>query len=107
MISALASLLHRALVLIGTAYLIFAVAIAIVLCSATFSLVRMLVRFFQFRGRHQVLCSETGSVEIIRIHAVRAAVCSAVTDPKLKVSDCSRWPERQRCRQECVGGIRA
>ena len=106
MISALASSLHRALVLIGTVYLIFAVAIAIVLCIATFFLVRMLVKFVQFRGRHQVLCPETGSVAIIRIHAVRAAICSTVADPKLKVSGCSRWPARQRCRQECVGGIR-
>jgi hypothetical protein len=106
MLSELASSVKRALVVIGTIYLTFAVAIAIILCIATFFLLRMSVKFIQFRGRRQVLCPETGSVAIIRINALYAAVSSAVADPELYVSDCSLWPERQGCRQECVLCIR-
>jgi hypothetical protein len=106
MLSALASLLHRALVLIAAGYLMLAVAIAIVLCIAIFFLVRVLVKFFQFRGPCQVLCPETRSVATIRIHALRAAVSSAIAHPKIHVSGCSRWPERRGCDQECLPGFR-
>jgi hypothetical protein len=107
MLSELASSVHRALLLIGTLYLIGAVVIAVVLGIATFFLIRMFVKFVQFRGRRDVLCPETGANAIIRIDALHAALSSAMADPELRVSACSRWPERQGCRQECVLRLRA
>lgn len=98
----LASSVHRALVVIGTAYLISAVAIAIIICVAAFFLIRMFVKFVQFRCPRQVLCPETGDIGVIRIKAFHAAVTSAVSDPDLRVSDCSFWPEHQGCREDCV-----
>ena len=106
MLSELASSVHRAVVLIGTASLILTVAIATILCIGTFFLVRMFVKFVQFRGGRQVLCPETGGVAIIKVDAVHAALSSAVADPELKVRNCSRWPERQGCGQECLLSIR-
>jgi hypothetical protein len=102
MLSGLAYSVHRALVLIGTVYLIFAVAIAIILCIVSFFLARMFVKYVQFRGKRQVLCPETGGVATIRIDALHAALSSAVDDSELHVTHCSRWPERQDCGQECV-----
>ena len=102
MLSELASSVQRALLLIGTIYLLFTVAIAIILYLASFFTARMIVNFLLFRGEHPVVGPETGGCAIIRIKAVRAAVTSAVDDPRLQVSDCSRWPEREGCRQECV-----
>ena len=102
----LASSVHRALVVVGTLYLMSAVAIAIIICAAAFFLLRMFVKFVQFRGPRQVLCPETGSIAIIRINSLYAAVSSAVADPDLRVSDCSLWPERQGCREDCVVCIR-
>ena len=102
MLTELASSVQRALTLIGTVYLIFAVAIVLILCMATFFLVRMFVKFVQVCGDHQVLCPETGRIAIIRIDAVHAAGTSLVDDPELQVSDCTRWPERQDCRQKCL-----
>src|ERR1700682_3843372 len=106
MLSELASSFHGSIVLIGSVYLIFAVAIAIALCIATYFLVRMLVKFVRFRGRREVLCPEIGSVAIIRIDALHAAISSAVADPELQVIECSRWPEFQGCRQGCLPGTR-
>jgi hypothetical protein len=102
MFSGLAYSVHRALVLIGTVYLIFAVTIAIILCIVSFFLARMVIEFVHFRGRRQVICPETGGFATIRIDALHAAVSSAVDDPELHVTHCSRWPERQGCGQECV-----
>src|SRR5579872_2583097 len=98
----LASSVHRALVVVGTVYLIFAVAIAIIIGLAAFFLLRMLVKFLQFRGPRQVLCPETRSIAVIRIKAFYAAIGSVVADPDLRVSDCSLWPEYQGCREDCV-----
>ena len=106
MLSELASSFQRALVLIGTVYMLLAVAIALALCFATYFLVRMLVKFVQCHGRRHVLCPEIGSVAIIRIDALHAAISSAVADPELQVIECSRWPEFQGCRQGCLPGSR-
>lgn len=102
MLSELASSVHRTLVLIGTIYLIFTIAIVTILCIAIVFLARMSVKFIQLLGWHEVVCPETGSVAIIRIHALQAAVSSTVADPELHVRDCSRWPQRHGCSQECV-----
>lgn len=99
MLSELTSSVQRGLVAIGTVYLIFAGAIAIILCITTFFLVRMFVNFVHFRGRHQVLCPATGSTATVRINALYAAVSGAMADPELYVSDCSLWPERRDCRR--------
>ena len=98
----LASTVHRALVVVGTVYLLSAVAIAMIVCVTAFFLLRMFLKFVHFRGPRQVLCPETGSIAIIRINALRAAVSGAITDPDLCVSACSLWPERQGCREDCV-----
>jgi hypothetical protein len=102
MLSELVASFQRALALIGTVYLLLAVAIALALCFAAYFLVRMLVKFVQFRGRRAVLCPEVGSVAIIRIDALHAAISSAVSDPELQVNECSRWPERRGCGQGCL-----
>ena len=102
MLSELASSFQRALVFIGTVYLLLAVAIALALCFATYFLVRMLVKFVQIRGGREVLCPEIGNVAVIRIDALHAAISSAIGDPELQVSDCSRWPERRDCGQGCL-----
>ena len=106
MLSELTSSMQRALTLIGTVNLILTVAIVTILCIATFFLVRMSVEFFRFRGWHKLLCPETGDFARVRIGAVHAAISSLLDDPDLRVRNCSRWPERQGCGQECLRRVR-
>ena len=105
MLSELSSSVQRALVMIGTAYLIFAVLIVIALCISTFFLVRIGVEFFRFGGQRQLLCPETRNMAAIRIDALHAAVSSLLAEPDLRVIHCSRWPERRGCNQACLGAI--
>jgi hypothetical protein len=60
----------------------------------------MSVKFVQLRGWREVVCPETGSVAIHLDPG--ATVGSTMADPELRVSACSRWPQRKGCRQECV-----
>ena len=107
MLSELTSSMQRALTVIGTVYLILTVAIATILCIATFFLVRMGVEFFRFRERRKLLCPDTGDFALVRIGAMHAAVSSLLDDPQLRVRDCSLWPERKGCGQRCLLRIRA
>jgi hypothetical protein len=97
----LASSVRQALVVIGTVYPTLTIATAMALCLATFFLVRG-IAFSRFPGRRNVLCPETGRFATIRIRALRAAATSLLDDPRLRVSDCSQWPERQGCAQRCI-----
>jgi hypothetical protein len=102
MLTELTSSVQRALVIIGSVYLILGVAIVMALSIASFFLARMSVEFFRFRGRRQLICPESGNFAVVRIGALHAAVSSLLGDPDLRVKDCSRWPELQGCGQECL-----
>jgi hypothetical protein len=57
------------------------------------------------RGARVVVCPETQKPVSVRVD-VGHAVASAVWEkPDLRVSACSRWPERQDCDQPCVQQI--
>jgi hypothetical protein len=102
MLVELTSPVQRALAVFGSVALILAVVTATALCLATFLLVRMNFEFFRFRGPHNLLCPDAGNFAIVRIDALHAAVSSLLGEPDLRVRDCSRWPEHQGCRQECL-----
>jgi len=60
--------------------------------------------YLKYRGVRLVSCPETQAVVATRVDAVHAAL-AAVNGHSLRLSACSRWPERQNCGQECLGQI--
>jgi hypothetical protein len=61
--------------------------------------------YFRFRGEHLVICPETHGAAAVEIAATEAAVGAFVDEPTLRLRECSRWPERQDCGQECLKQI--
>ena len=61
--------------------------------------------YFQFRGKRLVTCPETQKPEAVEVAAGEAAVGAFLTEPTLRLHECSRWPERQDCGQECLQQI--
>jgi uncharacterized protein DUF1761 len=49
-----------------------------------------------------VNCPETHAPVSVRFDALRAAITGITGPPKLRLVDCSRWPERADCGQECI-----
>jgi hypothetical protein len=82
--------------------LILLVAIAV---AAVFELVRALRTYLKFRGKRIVSCPETHQAAAVRVAAGKAAVEATVRAPHLRLSECTRWPERQACGQECLAQI--
>lgn len=63
--------------------------------------------FFEFRGQRLVTCPETSKPAAVEIAAGEAAAGAFLSEPTLHLKECSRWPERQSCGEECLQQIEA
>jgi hypothetical protein len=85
-------------------YLLLVLAF-VVLVGFAVALRRALRTYFTFRGKRIVSCPETHHAAAVRVAAGEAALEAAVGEPKFHISQCSRWPERQDCPQDCLAQI--
>ena len=58
--------------------------------------------FFRFGGRRTVRCPETGLTAEVEIDARHAALSAVPGPPKVRMADCSLWPEHAGCEQKCA-----
>jgi hypothetical protein len=58
--------------------------------------------YHTYREGRTVICPETLAPVPVRFKALRAAWSSLNAPPKLRLADCTRWPERADCGQECI-----
>lgn len=55
----------------------------------------------QYAAPRAVICPETQREAGVRIDAVHAAASGLQGRPRFRIADCTRWPARVRCGQEC------
>lgn len=82
--------------------LILAAGLAV---AVIFELLRALRTYFKYRGRRIVTCPETRQPAGVNVAAGKAAVEALAGMPHLELSECTRWPERKGCGQECLAQI--
>ena len=63
--------------------------------------------YFSFRGKRLVTCPENHKPEAVDVAVQEAALGAFLNEPTLRLNQCSRWPERQSCGQECLRQIEA
>lgn len=61
--------------------------------------------YFQYRGKRLITCPESHTCEAVNVAADEAALGAFLTEPTLRLKECSRWPERQDCGQDCLQQI--
>lgn len=61
----------------------------------------------KFRGTRVITCPETGCPAAVEVDKKHAAATSAAGETELRLTSCSRWPEREGCGQECLAQIEA
>ncbi|MGA9392604.1 MAG: hypothetical protein WBV69_19405 [Candidatus Sulfotelmatobacter sp.] len=61
--------------------------------------------FWTYRGKRLITCPETQNAAAVDVAAGEAAVGAFLSEPTLRLKECSRWPERQDCGQECLKQI--
>lgn len=79
------------------------VVAAILAVAVTFVLVPVVTDAFRrYRKSKILLCPEVGKEAEVGIDVHRAAFTSAFGRPLLRVKNCSLWPERKDCGQDCL-----
>ena len=87
----------------GFLWFIFALSALII----GYLLFRGLHSYIQLRGKRLVNCPETQKPAAVELDALPLAREAVFRTPQLRLSECSRWPERQGCGQECLKQIEA
>src|SRR5512138_1749533 len=83
-----------------TAAYIFVAALVVV---AIYFGIRYFVRASQrFGGERVIICPETGRQALVEVDAKHAALSSLVGQTDLRLDQCSRWPIKQDCGQDCL-----
>jgi hypothetical protein len=78
------------------------ISIVIVFFTALFLLWSALHTYFKFRGARLITCPETREPAAVDVDARHAALLLPIVDRGLRLKECSRWPERKDCGQECL-----
>jgi hypothetical protein len=61
--------------------------------------------YLQWRGTRLVTCPETHETAAVVVDARHAALTATVEVTDIRLKQCTRWPERQDCGQECLRQI--
>jgi hypothetical protein len=65
-----------------------------------------LLEYGALKRKKSVTCPETGQDATVGVDARRGALAVALGFPRLRISSCSRWPERELCDQACQSQVR-
>ncbi len=84
------------------AYIIVTVLVA----TACWFVARRIVRAYSGnRGTRITTCPETGMPTIVEVDATHAVLTSTVGLPEIRLTNCSRWPIKKECGQECLANL--
>ena len=75
---------------------------AVLLIGVGLFLVRILRSYRRYRNEMVVTCPETKREVGVAVDLKRAALTGSV-----RLADCTRWPEKQGCGQECLAELEA
>jgi len=62
--------------------------------------------WWKYRGKRIITCPENRRPAGVAVDAMRAATTGIGKAPELRLSECSRWPEKAGCGQECLSEVR-
>jgi len=82
--------------------IILAVAVSVLVIAG---IRRAAQTYLEFRGERLIECPENHKPAAVRVAVGKAALEAAVGNEQLRLSACSRWPEKQGCGQECLSQI--
>jgi hypothetical protein len=91
-----------------TTLALFSIALlAVVGGLVLFRFIPAMQTYFMYRGKRLITCPETLTKEVVDVAAGKAAAEVFVGGSSLRLEECSRWPERRDCGQECLRQIEA
>jgi len=76
------------------------------IAALIFALTPVVRWYVRYRGTRLVTCPETKAPAAVEVDALHFAFSDDIAK-KLRLKECSRWPERENCGQECLRQIEA
>ncbi len=70
-------------------------------------LVVALRSFVKYRGERVITCPETHQAAAVHVNAGKVARKAIFGKSYVRLDQCSRWPERQDCGQDCLSQVNA
>jgi hypothetical protein len=87
--------------------LILATIIVLAAGAVVFGLTVALRTYVKYRGERVITCPETHQAAAVHVNATNAARDALFGKTNVRLDQCSRWPERQNCGQECLSQVNA
>jgi hypothetical protein len=87
--------------------MIFAVLLALFLIYVIYRLALGFRTYVKLRGKRLVTCPATNQTVAVNIPAATVAVEALLGQSHLRLNQCSGWPDRENCGQECLKQIEA
>lgn len=63
--------------------------------------------YWKLRGERLITCPEISQTEAVEVNARKAAFDAFIGEHHLRLRDCSRWPERAGCGEDCLSQVEA
>jgi len=80
---------------------------AVLLIGFGLILYRTLRSYLRYRNKMVVTCPETEKQVGVDVDAKYAAITRALGSGSLRLTNCTRWPEKKDCGQECLAQLEA
>lgn len=87
--------------------LILALIVVLAVGAVVFGLTVALRTYLKYRGQRVITCPETHQAAAVHVDANNAARKALFGKSYVRLDQCSRWPERQNCGQECLSQVNA
>lgn len=91
----------------STLALISIALLAVVVGLVLFRIIPAVQTYFTYRGKRLITCPESLTKEAVDVAARKAAAAVFVGGSSLRLDQCSRWPKRRNCGQQCLRQIEA
>jgi len=92
--------------MIPTSTILILIAGLVLTVGASVGLIMAVRTYLKYRGKSLVNCPETRNPAAVRVNAGKAAVdVLEGKHARIHLDQCSRWPERESCGQECLSQI--
>lgn len=95
------------IVMIDTGVLIAVVVLGMIAVYLLQRVIHGIRVYFAFRGSSLVTCPETHQPAVVEVDAKSMGMQAILGSPCLRLSECSRWPMRENCGQDCLKQIEA
>lgn len=87
--------------------LILAAILVLIVGAVVFGVLRVSRTYMLYRGQRLVTCPETSKPAAVHVDALKVAWVAMTGKQWIGLDQCSRWPERQNCGQDCLSQVRA